>query len=44
MTTQHESVVKSLFERVEFGQKETTEETHKIIEKILDQRLKEFGL
>jgi hypothetical protein len=44
MTEQHESLANSLYEKIKFGQKETNDETHKIIDTILDKRLKEFNL
>jgi len=44
LTEKSDSVAKDVKTKIDFGQKETNEETHKIIEEIVNRRLKEFGL
>lgn len=38
------SLTKDTFTEIHFGQKETNEETHKLVDEIVDTRLREFGL
>lgn len=44
MTEKNDSITKSLMTKIAFGQKETNEETHKIIDEIVNRRLNEYGL
>ena len=44
LTQKSESITKSMMSKIDFGQQETNEDTHKIIEEIVNRRLKEFGL